>query len=80
MGSSSGPADERPVRTVTLNNRIAMGRYEVTFADYERFVATQSGTCNPGDEGQGGAGAENDHSNLIDLAPKLGVGRVARLE
>ena len=39
MGSpSGGDPDERPVRTVTISQRIAMGRYEVTFADYDRFV------------------------------------------
>ena len=30
-------SDEGPVRTVTISQRIAMGRYEVTFADYDRF-------------------------------------------
>ena len=30
--------DEGPVRTVTISQHIAMGRYEVTFADYDRFV------------------------------------------
>ena len=32
-------SDEGPVRTVTISQRIAMGRYEVTFADYDRFVS-----------------------------------------
>ena len=31
-------SDEGPVRAVTIGKRIAMGRYEVTFADYDRFV------------------------------------------
>ena len=35
--------NEGPVRTVTISRRIAMGRYEVTFADYDRFVAATSG-------------------------------------
>ena len=34
--------DEGPVRTVTINKRIAMGKYEVTFADYERFTTATS--------------------------------------
>ena len=39
MGTASGgDSDERPVRMVNISQRIAMGRYEVTFADYERFV------------------------------------------
>ena len=57
MGSPPGEAnrdnDEGPVRTVTITRRIAMSRHEVTFADYDRFVAAQSGTRRPGDEGWG---------------------------
>ena len=57
MGSPSTEADrgsnEGPVRTVTLSQRIAMGRYEVSFADYDRFVAAESGARRPGDSGWG---------------------------
>ena len=56
MGSPAGEADrdrdEGPVRTVTISKRIAMGRYEVTFADYDRFVAATNGR-RPDDEGWG---------------------------
>ena len=56
MGSPSGEegrySDEGPVRTVTIGKRIAMGRYEVTFADYDRFVAATNGR-RPDDEGWG---------------------------
>ena len=58
MGSPSGEtgrdADEGPLRTVTISKRIAMGRYEVTFADYDRFADAQ-GTpqTRPADEGWG---------------------------
>ena len=56
MGSPSGEEgrddDEGPVRTVTIGKRIAMGRYEVTFADYDRFVAATSGR-RPDDLGWG---------------------------
>ena len=45
--------DEGPVRTVTISRRIAIGRYEVTFADYDRFVAARSGTRRPADSGWG---------------------------
>ena len=44
--------DERPVRTVNISKRIAMGRYEVTFADYDRF-ANATGRTKPGDSGWG---------------------------
>ena len=56
MGSPSGEtgrdSDEGPVRTVTIGKRIAMGRYEVTFAEYDRFVAATSGR-RPNDLGWG---------------------------
>ena len=47
-------ADEGPVRRVTISKRIAMGRYEVTFDDYDRF-ADAAGTTQtrPADEGWG---------------------------
>ena len=45
-------SNEGPTRTVTINKRIAMGRYEVTFADYDRFAEATSRT-KPGDEGWG---------------------------
>ena len=56
MGSPATEAgrdsDEGPVRTVTISQRIAMGRYEVTFADYDRFVSA-TGRESPDDEGWG---------------------------
>ena len=56
MGSPHGERgryrDEGLVRTVTISRRIAMGRYEVTFADYDRFVAATSGR-RPIDRGWG---------------------------
>ena len=57
MGSPDGEADresdEEPVRTVTISQRIAMGRYEVTFADYDRFVDATTGRTKPDDQGWG---------------------------
>ena len=44
--------DEGPVVTVTIGKRIAMGRYEVTFVDYDRFADATSRT-KPGDQGWG---------------------------
>ena len=56
MSSPSGEADsysdEGPVHTVTISRPIAMGRYEVTFADYDRFVVATNGR-RPADEGWG---------------------------
>ena len=58
MGSPSTETgryiNEGPVRTVTIGKRIAMGRYEVTFDDYNRFTADSSTTQTlPADEGWG---------------------------
>ncbi len=39
MGSSSGPPSERPARRVSITEPFAIGVYEVTVADYRRFVA-----------------------------------------
>ena len=50
--SGDGGITEGPVRTVTISKRIAMGRNEVTFADYDRFVAATSGR-RPKDRGWG---------------------------
>ena len=46
-------SDEGPVRTVTISRPIAMGRYEVTFADYDRFADADSRRSRPDDEGWG---------------------------
>ena len=50
--SGDGDDDERPVRTVTINRPIAMGRYPVTFEDYDRFVVAM-GAERPDDRGWG---------------------------
>ena len=54
MGDLSGDGydDERPVRTVTISRRIAMGQYPVTFEDYDLYVLAM-GAKRPGDEGWG---------------------------
>ena len=44
--------DERPVRTVTISRSIAMGKYPVTFEEYDRFVSA-TGAYRPDDEGWG---------------------------
>ena len=57
MGSPSDEvgrdSDEEPLRTVSLDRRVAMGRYEVTFADYDRFARAKAGVYRPKDQGWG---------------------------
>jgi formylglycine-generating enzyme required for sulfatase activity len=38
MGSNTGDADERPVHTVGIGSGLWIGKYEVTNAQYQRFV------------------------------------------
>ncbi len=54
MGSlqGGGDKDEKPVRTVRVAQPFAMGRYEVTFDEYDRF-ARASGRRLPDDKGWG---------------------------
>ena len=54
MGDLDGSGDsrERPVHTVTISRRIAMGQYPVTFEDYDRYVSAM-GAERPADEGWG---------------------------
>ena len=44
--------DEKPVHDVTLPNNFAMAVYEVSFAEYDRYVQA-TGARRPGDEGLG---------------------------
>lgn len=48
---AKGHPDEQPVHEVSVN-RFAIGRYEVTFAEYDRF-ATATGRNKPNDNGWG---------------------------
>ena len=48
----SGGGSERPVRTVMISRPIAMGRYPVTFKQYDRFVSA-TGAERPDDKGWG---------------------------
>ena len=41
MGSESGPADERPVRTVVIREPFAIGVYETTRDDYDLYRAAR---------------------------------------
>ena len=42
MGSDTGPADERPVRTVSVSQPFAIGVHEITRADYARFKPSEA--------------------------------------
>ena len=48
----SGNSNERPVRTVTISHRIAMGKYTITFEEYDQYVAATNAE-RPADEGWG---------------------------
>ena len=43
--SGEGEENERPVRTVTISRPIAMGKYPVTFEEYDRFVNNRNEKC-----------------------------------
>ncbi len=51
MGSNDGDSDEKPVHTVSIK-RFAMGKYEVTFEEYDKFCEA-TGREKPDDEGWG---------------------------
>jgi formylglycine-generating enzyme required for sulfatase activity len=53
MGSAEGEEDEQPVHVVHFAQPFAIGRYEVTFEEYELY-AQQTGKAVPPDEGWGG--------------------------
>lgn len=52
MGSDHGPEDVQPARTVKVTKPFAIGKFEVTFADYDRF-AEETGRKKPTDLGWG---------------------------
>jgi formylglycine-generating enzyme required for sulfatase activity len=55
MGSTEGDPDEKPVHEVTIGRSFAVGKFEVTFADWEACVA--GGGCttkkSPNEQGMG---------------------------
>ena len=53
MGSKNGQADQTPVRKVTLSARLAVGKFEVTFAEWDACVAASGCQHKPGDQGWG---------------------------
>lgn len=55
MGSENGDSDETPVRTIRIGYEFAVGKFEVTWAEWEACVADVG--CN----GAGPEGAGGDH-------------------
>lgn len=53
MGSNSGDGDEKPVRPVTIPRPIAVGRFEVTYAEYDACLAAGGCRSNVSDNGWG---------------------------
>jgi sulfatase modifying factor 1 len=55
MGSTEGMADQQPVHTVHVTRPFCIGRYEVTFEEYDRFLSDSTGTGvrRPDDDGRG---------------------------
>jgi formylglycine-generating enzyme required for sulfatase activity len=53
MGSTNGDADERPVQRVTFARPFAIGKYEVTFAEWDACVADRGCATRPSDRGWG---------------------------
>jgi formylglycine-generating enzyme required for sulfatase activity len=51
MGSENGESDEKPVHQVNIKS-FAIGRYEVTFDEYDQYVAA-TGAATPDDQGWG---------------------------
>jgi len=53
MGSNDFRPDEKPVRKVTIGAPLAVGKFEVTFAEWDACVADGGCSHKPGDEGWG---------------------------
>jgi len=52
MGSDDGDSDEKPVHKVTIPNDFYIGKYEVTFKEYDKFCE-DTGRSKPKDRGWG---------------------------
>jgi formylglycine-generating enzyme required for sulfatase activity len=53
MGSNDGEADEKPVRKVIINRPFAVGRFEVTFGEWDACVSDGGCKHKPDDRGWG---------------------------
>ena len=81
MGSNRGDKDEVPVHTVKITRPFAVGRFEVTFAEWDAFVAAGGCTHMPIDLGWGRGRRPVVHVSLLDayqyvawLSKKTGKG------
>jgi formylglycine-generating enzyme required for sulfatase activity len=63
MGSESGDPDEKPVHRVTISRPFAVGRFEVTFAEWDACVADRGCQRRPEDRGWG-----RDRRPVIDVS------------
>jgi formylglycine-generating enzyme required for sulfatase activity len=53
MGSNEGGANEKPLHKVTIAKAFAIGKFEVTFAEWDACVAAGGCTRSPEDQGWG---------------------------
>ena len=53
MGSNDGGAQEKPLHKVTIAKAFAVGKFEVTFAEWDACVAAGGCKHSPGDQGWG---------------------------
>lgn len=51
MGSNTGKVDEKPVRKIVIGASLAIGKFEVTFAEWDACVADGECSHRPGDNG-----------------------------
>jgi formylglycine-generating enzyme required for sulfatase activity len=66
MGSSRGDGDERPVHPVVIPRPIAVGRFEVTFQEYDACVAAGGCRSNLSDRGWGRGSQPAIHATWTD--------------
>lgn len=66
MGDVTGaaPADERPAREVRIDYRLAIGRYEVTFEEWDACVSEGGCRHRPDDDGLG-----RGNRPVVDVSP-----------
>lgn len=82
--AGGGNRNENPVRTVIINYRLAVGRFEVTFDQWNACVADGGCSHKPDDEGWGQGDRPVIHVNANDaeqyvawLNDRLGIGELA---
>jgi formylglycine-generating enzyme required for sulfatase activity len=68
MGSEDGNYDEKPVHQVTIAKPLAVGRFEVTFAEWDACVADGGCKRKPSDNGKGRGNRPVSHVSFEDIA------------